>query len=124
MSIEAPTRKHEKAGASIGRLVDEKNKAYGDSFAKAGDILKLLYPYGAFHDQFNDLLAITRIIDKLFRVATHRKGDPMGENPWMDIAGYAILRYQQQQKQNPVPKEPVYVPANEAQVGPARRKSA
>lgn len=109
MSIEAPIGKHEEIGAAIGRLVDGKNKAYGDSFAKAGDILKALYPHGAFHDQFTDLLAITRIIDKLFRVATHRRGDPMGESPWMDIAGYAILMCQRLQ-QAPVPKEPVYVP--------------
>ena len=36
-----------------------------------------------------DMLAITRVIDKLFRIAT--KKDAFGESPWRDICGYAIL---------------------------------
>ncbi len=35
------------------------------------------------------MLAITRIIDKLFRIAT--KKDAFGESPFKDIAGYGIL---------------------------------
>jgi hypothetical protein len=35
------------------------------------------------------LLAVTRIIDKLFRIATDEKA--FSEDPWADIAGYAIL---------------------------------
>jgi hypothetical protein len=35
------------------------------------------------------MLAITRIVDKLFRIAT--KKDAFGENPFKDIAGYGIL---------------------------------
>jgi hypothetical protein len=35
------------------------------------------------------MLAITRIVDKLFRIAT--KKDALGENPFKDIAGYGIL---------------------------------
>jgi hypothetical protein len=35
------------------------------------------------------MLAITRVIDKLFRIAT--KKDAFGESPWRDICGYAIL---------------------------------
>jgi hypothetical protein len=35
-------------------------------------------------------LAVTRVLDKLFRLAT----DPTygSESPWRDIAGYALLR--------------------------------
>ena len=40
-------------------------------------------------EQYGDMLAITRIIDKLFRVAT--KKDAFGESPFKDIAGYGIL---------------------------------
>ena len=77
-------------GKEIGELVERKNKAYGDSFAKSGDILRILYPNGLEPDQYDDVLAIVRIIDKLFRIATDR--DALGENPWEDICGYSLLR--------------------------------
>ena len=70
-------------------MVDEKNAAYGDSFAKAGDFLRLLWPNGIQPDQYQDLLAIVRVFDKLKRIAT--ANDPTGENPWQDILGYALL---------------------------------
>ena len=79
----------EKIGQDIGRLVAEKNKAYGDSFSKSCDILKVLYPNGVAVLQYGDLLAITRIIDKLFRIATDK--DALGESPYRDIVGYGIL---------------------------------
>ena len=73
----------------IGELVQEKNKAYGDSFARSQEIVKILYPDGVRSAQYTDMLAITRVIDKLFRIAT--KKDAFGESPWRDICGYAIL---------------------------------
>jgi len=76
-------------GTEIGELVNRKNKAYGDSFSKCEQILKVLYPNGIQIEQFTDALAIVRVIDKLFRIAT--KKDALGESPWMDIAGYGIL---------------------------------
>ncbi len=81
---------YEKAGIAIGQLVDAKQRAYGDAFDKTGIILKTLYPDGIKPEQYDDLLAIVRILDKLFRIATHEK-DPMGENPWRDVAGYGLL---------------------------------
>ncbi len=74
---------------SIGTLVAEKNKAYGDSFGQACKILEVLYPNGINTTQYRDALAITRVIDKLFRLAN--KKDAFGESPWRDICGYAIL---------------------------------
>ena len=74
---------------SVGELVQEKNKAYGDSFAKSQEIVKILFPDGVKPEQYRDMLAITRVIDKLFRIAT--KKDAFGESPWRDICGYAIL---------------------------------
>lgn len=76
-------------GAAIGRLTAEKNKAYGDSFAKCGAFLELLYPDGVKVERYRDMLAIVRVWDKLMRIATHR--DAMGEDPWRDVAGYALL---------------------------------
>lgn len=80
---------YEKVGAEIGRLVNEKQRAYGDSFGKSGDVLRILYPDGVPPDQYDDFLAVTRILDKLFRIATDK--DALGENPFRDIAGYGLL---------------------------------
>lgn len=74
---------------TIGELVQTKQQAYGDSFGKSGEVLKLLYPNGVKVAQYRDMLAITRILDKLFRIATDR--DALGESPYRDIAGYALL---------------------------------
>ena len=76
-------------GATIGHLVEEKNEAYGSSFERSQEILKILYPEGVNPSQYKDMLAITRVIDKLFRIAN--KKSAFGENPWTDIAGYGIL---------------------------------
>ena len=81
--------KFEKIGSEIGKLVEQKNQAYGNSFSNSRDVLKVLYPNGITPEQYGDMLAITRIIDKLFRVAT--KKDAFGESPFKDIAGYGIL---------------------------------
>jgi hypothetical protein len=79
----------EKIGTTIGELVAEKNLAYGDSFTKSSDILRILYPAGVKPEQYTDMLAITRVLDKLFRLATRK--DAFGESPWKDICGYSIL---------------------------------
>ena len=76
-------------GMQVGELVDEKNTAYGSSFAESYKILSVLYPNGIKPEQYTDALAIIRVIDKLFRIATAK--DAFGESPWRDIAGYAIL---------------------------------
>lgn len=81
--------KYERIGQEIGQLVFEKQIAYGDSFGNAGAMLKILYPLGIRVDQYNDALAVVRIIDKLFRIANEK--DAFGENPYKDIAGYGIL---------------------------------
>ena len=86
---EAAHSEYEELGASIGITVAEKQKAYGDSFGKAGGVLRILYPDGIRPEQYDDALAVTRIIDKLFRIATN--GDAFGESPYRDIAGYGIL---------------------------------
>lgn len=73
----------------IGRTVAEKNTAYGDSFARSGEILRILYPNGITPNQYLDALGVVRVVDKLFRIATDK--DALGESPWRDIAGYGIL---------------------------------
>jgi len=80
---------YSKLGSTIGELVAEKNAAYGDSFGRSGRVLKELYPDGITPENYNDVLTIARILDKLFRIATQKEA--FGENPYRDIAGYAIL---------------------------------
>ncbi len=82
-------KKYQEIGEDIGKLVQEKNEAYGDSFGQACRILEVLYPNGINPKQYRDALAITRVIDKLFRLAN--KKDAFGESPWRDICGYSIL---------------------------------
>ena len=81
--------KFEKIGTDIGKLVDEKNIAYGSAFQKSEEILKVLYPNGVEPKQYKDMLAVTRIVDKLFRIATQKEA--FDESPFKDIAGYGIL---------------------------------
>jgi hypothetical protein len=76
-------------GREVGELCEEKNIAYGDSFAKAGVILAGLYPHGVAPHQYTDMLGVIRVLDKLFRIATQKMA--FGESPWRDIAGYGIL---------------------------------
>ena len=83
------TKTYEEIGVEIGKLVQEKNSAYGDSFGQSCRILEVLYPGGIQPNQYRDALAITRVIDKLFRLAN--KKDAFGESPWRDICGYSIL---------------------------------
>jgi len=79
----------EKLGFDTGSLVARKNKAYGNSFEESGKVIKILFPDGVPPEQYQDFLTITRIIDKLFRIASDK--DAFAEDPWRDIAGYALL---------------------------------
>jgi len=72
----------------IGELVERKQKEYGDSWGKAGKILAILYPDGVKPDQYHTFLGITRVIDKLCRLANGNQGE---ENAWEDLAGYGLL---------------------------------
>jgi hypothetical protein len=76
-------------GLEIGRLVQEKQAAYGDSFGKAGDVMRILYPNGIPPEKMDDALCIVRILDKVFRIATDK--DALGESPYKDIVGYGLL---------------------------------
>ena len=73
----------------IAELVKEKNLAYGDAAGKSIDYLKLLYPNGIQPEQYQDMLLLIRDFDKSMRIATDK--DALGENPWGDKMGYALL---------------------------------
>lgn len=87
--MSGPPKTYEELGREIGLLVTEKQAAYGDSFGKSGQVMRILYPDGISVDKMDDALVVVRIIDKLFRVATDR--DALGESPFQDINGYSLL---------------------------------
>jgi len=89
MSDDEEKSKFEEIADSIGKLVTAKNKAYGNSFEDAETFFKLLYPNGIMPENYGDMLTIVRIFDKLKRIATNK--DAFGESPYNDIAGYALL---------------------------------
>jgi hypothetical protein len=76
-------------GHELADLVAEKNQAYGSSFEKSGDFLRLLFPDGLRPEQYGDALLLVRMFDKQMRVATRK--DAFGESPWRDIGGYGLL---------------------------------
>ena len=76
-------------GDKVGKLVSDKQRAYGDSFSRSGECLRQMFPEGIKPEQYDDLLTITRIIDKLFRIANNPTA--FDENPYQDIVGYGLL---------------------------------
>jgi hypothetical protein len=83
-------------GSELGKLLAEKNKAYGNSFEKSAEFLKLLYPDGVPVEAYDNMLLLVRIFDKQVRIATDK--DALGENPFQDIAGYGLLGFYTDQK--------------------------
>jgi hypothetical protein len=79
----------EEIAREVALLVEDKQAQYGDAFGKSEQILKVLYPNGVKPEDYQNLLTITRIVDKLFRLATNNGNDR--EDPWRDICGYSLL---------------------------------
>jgi len=81
----------------MGTLVTQKNAAYGDAVVKTAKILAILYDNGIQVHQYPDISTMTRVIDKLCRIATDN--DPFGEDPWGDINGYSLIRMVHRKKE-------------------------
>lgn len=73
----------------IAAITEQKNQAYGNSYHRCHVMLTELWPDGVPVSDYKKLLAVARIIDKLFRIANDENA--FSEDPWRDIAGYAIL---------------------------------
>jgi len=84
-------------GEEIGSLVEEKNAAYGNSFGKVAEFLKILWPDGIPVEAYTDALCTVRMFDKLMRIAN--KKDAFGESPYRDIAGYSILGVEKDERE-------------------------
>lgn len=82
---------YEHAGAKLGKMLDEKQQRYGDSFHRAHEVLRILYPHGIPVEHYHLMMFMCRSLDKYFRLAT---GGPDQEDPINDLAGYALLMSQ------------------------------
>lgn len=88
MKKDSPIGEFSEEALELADLLIKKHLQYGESYKRSGDILKLLYPNGIKPEQYGDMLAVTRIVDKLFRIAMGRSDDV--EN-WRDVAGYGLI---------------------------------
>ncbi len=95
---------HQRA-EQLADLLVRKQKAYGRSAERSGAILAILFPDGIPPERFQEALLIVRVLDKLSRIATGAKDE---ENPWQDVAGYALLALALQASARPenTPNEP------------------
>ena len=91
--------KYEKIGQQLGAKTDEKSLAYGtDALQKSGDLLRhFMRNYRQLDGSFlipdaliGHICTQVRIMDKQSRIFNNPTGDLLGENPYADIAGYAI----------------------------------
>lgn len=85
-------------GVEIGKLVAEKNAAYGSSFELCGDFLRILWPQGIPPEDYTDALLLVRLFDKMIRIATNKGA--FDESPWKDIAGYGICGTYKDEKES------------------------
>lgn len=83
----------------LGPFLVKKNNAYGDAFVKAGDFMQIFFEEGIPADKEMVALVFARVFDKLMRIAKSNNGkDPHNEDPWRDIAGYALLMIEYNQR--------------------------
>ena len=97
-------------GREVGKLVDEKQVAYGDSVRVSEEVLKVyLQKYKNEDNTYTipesllyHLFLQVRIIDKQNRIFNNPDGDLMSENPYSDISGYSLLgiHHEERKKKN------------------------
>lgn len=80
-----------KVTQALGKLLIEKNTAYGDATRRIVTTLQAYFPNGIPHDQISDAYYMIQILNKLSRVAENN--DPAGEDPWLDSSGYSVLAH-------------------------------
>lgn len=96
--VTAPSTDFMDIARDIATLVADKNTAYGDSFMKGGEFLKLLWPKGVPVEAYDDLLAFIRLFDKMMRIAT--QAGAFGEDPHGDMHGYTLLNLRRKRIEN------------------------
>lgn len=84
----------------IGDMLYEKQMAYGDSGAMAlaiwqARLKQYINPEGTHYNIPVELIAhiprLTRVDDRIARIVSNPAGDRLGEDPWVDLAGDAVI---------------------------------
>ena len=78
---------YDEIAQELVQLLEVKRQAYGDAFDNVSEILKILYPEGVKPEDYQNLLTLTRILDKIYRITNN----DTTEDAWFDIAGYCFL---------------------------------
>ena len=90
-------RGFEAMGKELGLKLDDKQRFYGDSFLKGAEFLQLLFGAKIEQKDYVHLGILIRMFDKMNRLASPNRNDD-DEDPWDDLAGYAMLGKSYQQK--------------------------
>jgi len=84
---------------SLAKLVDLKNKSYGDSVTKTNKLLEVFMEkydngdgtYTIPKSLLKHIGLMVRVMDKQNRIFSNPDGDLMDESPYTDILGYSML---------------------------------
>lgn len=90
---------YEKIAQEIGKLVEQKQRAYGNSVDVTEELFQVWLKryqnkdntYTIPSELLSHLLLMVRMVDKINRIVTNPKGDLMGENPYSDLVGYSLI---------------------------------
>ena len=85
---------YQKTGLEIGWLVHEKDEQYGRACNKVAVIMQILYPNGIKPRDYLHASILTRMLDKICRIANGYFDDS-----YRDIGGYATRMEAQLQEQ-------------------------
>ena len=92
-------------GADLGAFVENKRRVYGNALQKTSAILDILYPNGIPTYQYRFIPVITRLLEKISRLATWSPAAPPDEeSPLKDIAGLGLAGFVDDQA-NPRPRQ-------------------
>lgn len=89
---------YEAKARELGKMVDDKQKAYGNSMKTSVVVMQAFMEKYRQGDNYvfpmellEHMLIQVRIIDKQCRIFSNPQGDLMGESPYKDIMGYGLL---------------------------------
>jgi len=93
-------------GMKLGKIIDTKQAAYGDSVSKSSELMKIYLQdykqedgtYKINEKLLDHILLQVRIIDKQNRIFSNPEADLMDESPYTDISGYGLLGERMQNK--------------------------
>jgi len=89
--------KFEKLGQEAGAMVERRHAKHGDTYARAGSAMRLLFPKGIPSEQMNNALFLSRIWDQMVKASQ----DEGTESPYNEILLLSLeaLRHDDQRRE-------------------------